>query len=367
MNKKIVYIVKTNLHYYPPCVSQIRMINDLGYEVEVLYGTSNDSALKLLENEGISCIKVGNIKGDCRNKFEKIYQFLKFRFYLISKMKKYNKKDTLFWFGTAESAIPLIGKVKKYKYVISLLELLDDSLIKRKLLTGIIKNAQTVTSCEETRAYLMKYWWKLPYVPYVFPNKPYNLSTVKKAEPSINETKEVIEKIKNRKVILYQGIIQNTEEICEVAKALKKINKDYILLLMGIDKYNSLDKIKNIYNNVIYVSYIPAPYHLEITSYAYIGITYYRNDSLNKAFCAPNKIYEYSGFGIPILSNNIPGFKNTIGKYNAAECIEMKEKNIEEAIKKIVENYDEYSINAKRFFNDTDNKETMARLLNNIK
>ena len=26
---KIVYIVKTKLHYYPPCISQIRMIKKL--------------------------------------------------------------------------------------------------------------------------------------------------------------------------------------------------------------------------------------------------------------------------------------------------------------------------------------------------
>ena len=45
---KVLYIVKTQLHYYPPCISQIRMLKDLGYDVEVLYGTSNESALKLL-------------------------------------------------------------------------------------------------------------------------------------------------------------------------------------------------------------------------------------------------------------------------------------------------------------------------------
>ena len=48
---KVLYIVKTQLHYYPPCISQIRMLKDLGYDVEVLYGTSNESALKLLAKE----------------------------------------------------------------------------------------------------------------------------------------------------------------------------------------------------------------------------------------------------------------------------------------------------------------------------
>ena len=44
---KVLYIVKTQLHYYPPCISQIRMLKDLGYDVEVLYGTSNEREYSL--------------------------------------------------------------------------------------------------------------------------------------------------------------------------------------------------------------------------------------------------------------------------------------------------------------------------------
>lgn len=163
-----------------------------------------------------------------------------------------------------------------------------------------------------------------------------------------------------------QGILQNTDEILEVAKALQTMDAGYTLLLMGIDKYHSVDKIKAIYSNVEYVSYIPAPYHLEITSYAHIGIVFYRNDSLNKVFCAPNKIYEYSGFGIPMLANDIPGLKNTVGNAGAAECMELKSNNIVHAIQKIEEDYDTYSENAKKFFAGTDNLKTMKKLMGKI-
>ena len=361
--KKIVYILKTKLHYYPPCVSQIRMIHDLGYDVEVLYGTSNESAIKLLESEKIKCKKVGNINDECKNKIEKIFDYMKFRKSILKEMKKYDKDNTIFWFGTAETVIPLKGKLKGKKYVTTFLELLDDNILKIKLLKRIAQNAIATTVCEETRGYIMRYWWNLKNLPYVFPNKPYNFSTNRCQTPTIEETKKVIHEIKNKKVILYQGILQNTEELCEVAKALKELNKDYILLLMGIDKYNSVNKIKKLYKNVIYVSYIPAPCHLEITSYAHIGITFYRDDSLNKAFCAPNKIYEYSGFGIPIIANNIPGLKNTIGKFNSAECIQLNKNNIVCAINKIENNYSVYSKNAKTFFESTNNMETMKNLL----
>lgn len=153
----------------------------------------------------------------------------------------------------------------------------------------------------------------------------------------------------------------------EFAKALKSANKDYILLLMGLDRYNSVSKIKQIYDKTIFVDYIPAPHHLEVTSYAKIGIVFYRPDSLNKVFCAPNKIYEYSGFGIPIIGNSIPGLKNTVGKYGAAECINLTQNNIIETINKIENNYEIYSQNAKKFFESTDNLKTTKQLLEDLK
>lgn len=76
--------------------------------------------------------------------------------------------------------------------------------------------------------------------------------------------------------------------------------------------------------------------------------------------------YEYSGFGIPMLANDIPGLKNTVGNAGAAECIELKSNNIVHAIQKIEEDYDTYSENAKKFFAGTDNLKTMKKLMGKI-
>ena len=102
---------------------------------------------------------------------------------------------------------------------------------------------------------------------------------------------------------------------------------------------------------------------MEITSYARIGINFYRPNCLNKAFCAPNKIYEFSGFGIPIIGNDIPGLKNTIGLNNAGKCIDLTEENIIKAINEIDEKYEYYSKNAYNFFSKTNNLNTMKKLL----
>lgn len=152
---KVLYIVKTQLHYYPPCISQIRMLKDLGYDVEVLYGTSNESALKLLAKENIPCHKVAEIKDVASSKIEKLQDWYKFRCGVLNALKQY-PEDTVLWFGTAESALPMKGVLNGKKYVLSLLELLDDCPQKVRLLKNLAQNAAAVTVCEETRGYIMR-------------------------------------------------------------------------------------------------------------------------------------------------------------------------------------------------------------------
>ena len=363
---KIVYIVKSRLHFYPPCVSQIRMIKRLGYDIEVLYGTCDKKTIELLELEKIKCIKASNIKDEYFGKLNKIKGWLRFRRELYKKIKSYNYSNTIFWFGTAETVIPLKGLLSNKKYIVSLLELLDDAPKKRKLLHGILENAQKITCCEETRAYLIKYWYSLKELPTIFPNKPFDQITSKRSQPTSEITKKIINEIKNDNIIIYQGYLQNTEELTEIAYALKRFNGKYKLVLMGIDEYNSYKKIKKIYPKTVFYSYIPAPLHLEITSYAKFGILFYRPTVLNKVFCAPNKIFEYGGFGIPMIGNNIPGLKNTIGNAKAGICVEITRDRVYSAIKEMEQNYISFSKNAIDYFNSVDNYVTMDKFLKTI-
>jgi len=343
------------------------MIKQLGYDVDVLYGTCDVNTINLLEDEGITCIQIPNIQEEYYGKVNKLKGWMTFRKELKKFLKKYNDSEVIYWFGTAETVIPMKGLLKNKKYVVTLLELLDASKLKRMLLHGILEKALKIAVCEETRAYILQYWYKLKELPTVFPNKPYNQLTEARSLPTTDLTMKIIDEIKNDEIIIYQGYLQNTEELLEIAYALKECSKKYKLVLMGMDSFNSYSKIKEVYDNCVFYDYVPAPTHLEITSYAKIGILFYRPTELNKAFCAPNKIFEYSGFGIPMIGNNIPGLKNTIGLAGAGECIELKKDKIIEAINKIENNYDKYQKNALDFFKSVDNCETMKNFLDTIK
>ena len=49
-SNKIIYVVKDRLHIYPPCVSQIVMLRDLGIDVYVITEACDKSAENIIKN-----------------------------------------------------------------------------------------------------------------------------------------------------------------------------------------------------------------------------------------------------------------------------------------------------------------------------
>ena len=368
MYKKVYYVVKSELHYYPPCLSQIRMLNDAGVDVTAVYGSSKSTAIDILKNDGIECVELVDTRGKFKGKIDKIYNWWTYRRSLVKYLKTIDRRDSLVWFGNVESYLPLLGHLDRYHTAVSFLELLDLRSFKSWFTGKLVKNNVFVTACEETRGYVMRDNWNLDKLPYIIPNKPYRIDIKKNAIPSTTETENIINQIKGKKYIIYQGIFQNVEYISAVAEALTEAYPDYFFVLMGMDRNNVIPQIKKLNKNIVYVPYIPAPLHLEITSHARIGLLFYEPFHLNRAFCAPNKIYEYSSFGIPIIGNNIPGLKNTIGTAHAGVCVEINKGNIIKAIKYIESNYEAMQYAANDFYQSTDNFSTIKTIIkdNNI-
>lgn len=364
--KKVIYVVKEALHVYPPCITQILMLNDLGVKVTVICGDCDINTINLFRTKNIKCIVVGNKRLKPRL-VGKINSYLMFRYNAWNAIKENIDNKTILWFGTVDGVISLEGKFNNIPYILNVLELYDQNSFYRNALKRTIGDSLAVIACEETRAQIMKSWWNLPKIPYVMPNKPYMHPRKRNQNPTTDELENAISKIKNKKVILYQGMIAADRDLGILAEALNEMNTDYTLVLIGRAFNNSVSNIKAIYQNTIYLGYFPAPLHLQITSYAYLGIANYDDSSLNNLFCAPNKIYEYSGFGIPVLGSNVPGLKNTIGTYCAGKCVDFTDRTaIIEAIDEIESNYERLSLNAKYFYDNTDNNIIMKNIVQSI-
>ena len=366
---KIIYIMRNALHLYPPCLSQILFLNDYGIDLLVACGNFDSSIENLLNRNGIR-YKNLNVNRKYPGIIGKIENYKSYRSAVSKLLKEEYTDGDILWFGTADSCFmmsALLAK-EKYKYVLSVLELYDNNKFYQKGLAKVINDASIVIACESTRAAIMKSWWNLDKKPFVMPNKPYSHPREKKLEGSTPMTKAMIDRIQGCNVLLYQGIISVDRDLGVLAEALKQINMDLTLVMMGKEIGSNSEKIKDIYPKTIYLGYVPAPLHLEITSHALIGIANYDYSCLNNLFCAPNKIYEYAGFGIPILCNDVPGLVNTIGMNKAGVCVNFTSKDeIAQAILEIYSNYSKYEKNAFQFYDSTDNNVIMAEIVHILK
>ena len=233
MTKKLYYVVKSALHYYPPCISQIRILNDLGVDVTVVYGSSDSAVLDILRSEGVKLVELTDPREKYPGKLDKINNWLQFR----KAAKKYfdgiSNEDSVLWFGNAESVMPLFGLLSERKYIISFLELLDKHPKKLKTVAPLAKKASVVTTCEETRSYLMQSWFGLKKLPYTIPNKPYNVPFSRGTTPTTEAGLSILKETNGKKFVIYQGIFQNPEYMNAIAQVMNDHFPDMYLVLMG--------------------------------------------------------------------------------------------------------------------------------------
>ena len=72
---------------------------------------------------------------------------------------------------------------------------------------------------------------------------------------------------------------------------------------------------------------------------------------INAVFCAPNKVYEFAGFGIPMLCNDNPGLKYTVEYGGFGVCVpELTTPHIASALKHINANAESMGEAANRYF-----------------
>lgn len=248
-------------------------------------------------------------------------------------------EKTLLQFGRA---------LKGRKYVVSLYELNDHDRHFLDKLSAPLQNASEVIVPEYNRACILRVWEGLSDTPTVIPNKPLRHPGKRFiANP-------YADMFRGKKVILYQGYIQKSRNIDTLCEACKDMT-GYSLVIMGGGDQEYIGALKAKYPHVIHIPFVTPPAHLEITSHAYIGIVKYDFVLLNAIFCAPNKTWEYAGFGIPVLGHDIPGLEYTVGRYHAGICCDMDHiESVRAAIRKIESQYDYYSANALEFYNSFD-------------
>lgn len=165
-----------------------------------------------------------------------------------------------------------------------------------------------------------------------------------------------------KKIIMYQGVLSRERNLDGMCKAISSLDGFKLVLLGKETEYAK--ELKKKYSIVEFPGFIKSPAHLKLTSNAYIGLVTYNPLDLDCAYCAPNKIWEFSGFGIPMICNEIPGLEYTVKANKCGVCTDTDDpSSIVNAIKSIDDNYEEYSANAKIMYNSVNLIELVNQVL----
>ncbi len=361
---KILYILKKGFQCYPPCLAQLLYLNDIGVDLEVYHGQNSDTINNILNQRGIIHHTLKSDRNNS-NQFQSAQTLLQYTTE-AKKILKETSDDEIIWFGNCESAITIWKMIRGRKFVLSVLELDDlDSLIGKKL-RKFINQAAAVLCCEKHRAAIMRIYYKLEREPYVLPNKPYEFQN--DVVELDDKYKEIIDSIKDKFIVLYQGIVTPDRPLDKIADALDRLNDENIVfLVLGKAGEEYQIELQKHYSRTVFGGFIPSPQHLLVTQHARIGIANYDYSCLNNLFCAPNKIYEYAKFGIPMITSSNIGLTETVGRANAAICVDFCDVGqIADGINIIKENYDFYSKSAIEFYEGTSNYETMKKVVGEL-
>lgn len=362
---KVLLLCKGSLDAIPPIMTVGKVLSELGHDVKIVTSRCAANSKAELNATGICVIEVlPHPTSGVNTTPNKLKEWTTFH-HKAWKHIDAESSDRLLWVGTADTALALGRNLLHRRYILQLLELYDSLPHYRYLLGKYARAATLIVVPEMCRAAIFRSWYGLPQTPVVLPNKP--VAHPRQANLQINDenARTAFAQISPyEKIVLYQGHIGPDRELIPVAEAINTLGCGWRFVAMGPAYDTYLAKLRVKCPSMIWIPRISPPLHLQITSHAYIGTLQYSYEILNNVFCAPNKIWEYAGFGIPMFCNDLPPLKISIQGTGAGLCTTSWESaSIAHTLKQIDCNHGEFSRHAHCLYESVDIRDIIRTTL----
>ena len=203
--------------------------------------------------------------------------------------------------------------------------------------------ADLVVVPEKNRAWITAFAAGLSRRPLVLPNIPIGHPRVAAGQADEKLTELHAD---GKLVLLYQGLM-DVERRClpEILLALRLCPERVSLALMPSsvppqEVRSHIDRIAtdaNVAGRVHWLEPRVPPAHLDVVGQADIGIGLYRPTSINQVYCAPNRLYEFTGFGIPVVLPDFPGVAQVAARcQGVVVCDPTSPESIAKAVSSLV-------------------------------
>ena len=377
---RILVLHAETINHYPPTYSLINNLLENGHQVTLIsydagsLKSINQNSFKYIDLDYGERYTEKNL-WDSRSLLFKLKEERNQSIEFNHLFNKYYRDYDLVW-ATSDIVCKLVGRdLYKSKYILQLMELRKDipTISKQRVfmvgLSEYAKHAFKVVVPEYNRAHIIKAWWNLKDTPTVLPNKPYTLDRFPLTEDESRKLDTL--KAEKKKILLYQGTFTADRDLAPYVEACKEL-EDYFSLYMIGNEGNEIDSLCQKYPQINYLGFVNPPNYLYFTEQAYIGLMPYHpstsktsiSDILNAVYCAPNKIYEYSAYGVPMIGPDVPGLYYPFKSFQIGKCIERTDvKTIIEAVKYVDETHEQMSKNCRCFYDSIDLNLIVNRIL----
>lgn len=358
-----------HLNELPPMITTIKVLSETH---EILYiGLDNlTESYKELFGEKVSFINILDKKKTSEQNSNRIRNFIYWRLYpyylrkAYSVIKQNHYSGDLVWIHHEYTLMHM--KRLSVPFYLTMYELHPDLFKSQCEFKRRIGMAKKVIVPEYTRSAIVQACAGLKNLPLVIPNKPYEYETnMIMLDSNPMEAFSRKAHALGKKVILYSGIFLRERKLDTFIEAVQRLSDKYVIALIGRES-EYLNELINRYPNVTYLGFFDPPSHMSVIEKADVGILTYVADSgsINPVFCAPNKIWEYAKYGIPMICNDIPGLKYTVEFNNFGYCCNVNSvDSICESLNKIYDHYEELSMKAYDYYKTTDIKTEILRLV----
>ena len=136
------------------------------------------------------------------------------------------------------------------------------------------------------------------------------------------------------KIFLYIGILGKGRGIDLIVESFKNSDLKSSLVFLGYGELsNELKKLSKEYPNIYVHDAVPHDKVVGVAQSADVGLCLIQNVSLSDYYCLPNKLFEYTFAGIPILASNFPDISQVVDKYRLGKVTALDTKSVSKVIK----------------------------------
>lgn len=302
--------------------------------------------------------------------------YLDFNLNLFFKLLQISKKGDILLANDLDALLPnfLVSKIKGLDLVFDSHEIFSEvpTLYNRKFKKGIWKFLEKSLVPKIKHFYTVSNgyadWFENQYKirPEVIMNVPlinsdFNQEELKIELPNIKQ---------DEKVIIYQGAINFSRGIDKMIEAMQYVENTQLWILGNGPKkldYENLMRAFDLSDKVKFLGSIPPAQLKLITPKADLGLSLEEDFGISYRYALPNKIFDYTHAGVPMLGTNLPEIKNTIETYKLGRVVESHEpKHIAEMIQKMLaegkQPYAQNLKNAAKVFNWVNEENKLKRI-----